>query len=76
MLNYLTWYLTWYLTNYLLSHNFISTDQLAFRKQHLTQTALHRVVDDWLESMDNGEFTTLCMFDFRTIESLSCTIVN
>ena len=51
------------LFNYLLSHNFISTDQSAFRKQHTTQTALHRVVDDWLESMDNGEITALCMFD-------------
>ena len=53
------------LFNYLLSHNFISADQSAFRKQHSTQTALHRVVDDWLESMKNGEITALCMFDLR-----------
>ena len=45
------------LLTYLRSHNFISTDQSAFRKQHSTQTALHRVVEDWLESMDNGEIT-------------------
>ena len=55
------------LFTYLRSHNFISTDQSAFRKQHSTQTALHRVVDDWLESMDNGEITALCEdLEFKT----------
>ena len=53
------------LLNYLLSHNVIYTDQSAFRKQHSTQSALHRVADEWLESMDISEITALCMFDLR-----------
>ncbi len=33
---------------YLEVNNLITSDQSAYRNQHNTQTALHRVVDDWL----------------------------
>ena len=33
---------------YLEVNNLITSDQSAHRNQHNTQTALHRVVDDWL----------------------------
>ena len=29
-------------------NNLITSDQSTYRNQHNTQTALHRVVDDWL----------------------------
>ena len=33
---------------YLESNNLLKSDQSAYRAQHSTQTALHKVVDDWL----------------------------
>ena len=35
------------LMGYLEVNNIITSDQSAYRNQHNTQTALHRVVDDW-----------------------------
>ena len=54
-----------FLSNYLAEKQFISTDQSAFLKHHSTQTALHKVVDDWLDAMNNGMLTGLCMFDIQ-----------
>ena len=33
---------------YLEINDLITIDQFAYRQQHNTQTALHRVIDDWL----------------------------
>ena len=35
---------------YLEVNTHITSDQSAYRNQHNTQTALHRVVDDWLDN--------------------------
>ena len=32
---------------------------------HSTQTALHKVVDDWLYNITDGLHTTVCSFDIR-----------
>ena len=45
------------LSNYIAEKQFISTDQSAFLKHHSTQTALHKVVDDCLDTMNNGMLT-------------------
>ena len=48
---------------YLEVNNLITSDQSAYRNQHITQTALHRVVDDWLYNISNGNLTGVCSFD-------------
>lgn len=48
---------------YLEKHSFISTDQSAYIKYHSTVTALHRIVDDWLQNIDDGNITAVCFLD-------------
>jgi hypothetical protein len=60
------------LLNYLVEHNFISNHQSAFIKYHSTQTLLHKVVDNWLENIDNGLITGVCFFDVaKCFDSIS-----
>ena len=58
--------------NYLEINNLITIDQSAYMRQHNTQIALHRVVDDWLYNMSDGNLTGVCSFDitkcFDTID--------
>ena len=49
--------------DYLESHSFISMDQSAYLKMHSTQTCLHRVIDDWLEHINDGELTGAYLLD-------------
>ena len=48
---------------YLESHDFISHDQSAYLKRHSTQTSLHRVIDDSLENINEGDLTGACLLD-------------
>ena len=48
---------------YLLDNDLISIDQFAFLKNHSTVTSLHRLVDDWYESFNEGEYVLACFFD-------------
>ena len=48
---------------YLEVNNLITSDQSAFRNQYNRQTALHRVVDDWLDNVSDGNLTGVCSFD-------------
>jgi hypothetical protein len=50
---------------YLLDNDYISIDQSAYRKCHSTQTALHRVTDDWLDNICDGLFTGVCCLDIK-----------
>ena len=45
------------------SHKFISIDQSAYLKRHSTQTSLHRVIDDWLEQINDNSLTGTCLLD-------------
>ena len=47
----------------LILNDLITIDQSACRQQHNTQTALHRVIDDWLCKMSDGNLTAVCSFD-------------
>ena len=40
--------------DYLETNHLITVDQSAYLKQHNTQTALHKVIDDWLYNMSDG----------------------
>ena len=41
----------------------ITIDQSAYRQRYDTQTELHRVIDDWLCNMSDGNVTAVCSFD-------------
>ena len=51
------------LLTFLDANNLISNDKSAYLKNHSTQTSLHRVMEDWLENINEGEFTGACIFD-------------
>ena len=38
-------------------------DQSAYMQRHSTQTSLHRVIDDWLENVNDGAITGACLLD-------------
>ena len=48
--------------SYLLCHDFITVEQSAFLKNHSTVTCLHRVIDDWLEALNEREVVAVCFF--------------
>ena len=51
--------------SYLTEHSLITCDQSAYLSKHNTQTSLHRVIDEWLISMDDGMFIGTCALDIR-----------
>ena len=38
-------------------------DQSAFLKRYSTQTSLHRVIDDWLDQINDNSLTGACLLD-------------
>lgn len=57
---------------YLIVHKLISCEQSAFIKYHSTQTAVHKVIDDVLDNINEGFINGACFFDltkcFDTID--------
>ena len=57
---------------YLLAHAFITQIQSSFMKHNSIQTSLRRVMDSFLDNINHGEFTGVCLFDlakcFDTID--------
>lgn len=51
------------LCNYLQDNNLIHDQQSGFRKQHSCQTALTKLVDDWLYAIDNGDIVGTVLLD-------------
>ena len=49
--------------DYLEEYNFISLDQSAYLKRHSTITSLHRVIDNWLESMNDEMLIGAVFYD-------------
>ena len=61
-----------------LEEHFISMDQSAYIKIYSTQTSLHRVIDDWLETVNDGAIyiTIACMLDIsKSFDSTNHTIL-
>ena len=50
---------------YFIEHDMISSDQFAFLKNHSTVGCLHRLVDDWYEAINEGEYVMACFFDIK-----------
>ena len=62
--------------DFLEEHSFISMDQSAYLKRHSTQTSLHRVIDDWLENVNDGAITGACLLDIsKCFDSMNRTIL-
>ena len=53
------------LMKYFIEHSFVSHEQSAFLKARSTQTFLHRVIDQFLENINNGELTGVTLFDIK-----------
>ena len=45
------------LVRFLEEHSFITPDQSAYLKGHSMQTSLHRVIDDWLNDINEDQIT-------------------
>ena len=43
--------------------HFITPDQSAYLNGHSTQTSLHRVIDDWLDNINESQITSVCLLD-------------
>ena len=50
--------------NYLSAFELLHVEQSGFRQFHSCQTALTKLVDTWLEEMDNGNITGVSFLDF------------
>ena len=62
--------------SYMLDNDLISIDQFAFLKNHSTVTSLHRLVDDWFEAFNEGEYVLACFFDImKCFDSINHTIL-
>ena len=64
------------LVNYLEEHSFITPDQSAYMKGHSTQTSLNRVIDDWLENINENQITGVCRLDIsKCFDTISRSIL-
>ena len=60
------------LMSYLDEHAFISTVRSAYLKGHSTQTTLHRVVDEWLENINDNQTIGVCLLNiFKCFDTIS-----
>ena len=51
-------------------------DQSAYLKRHFTQTSIHRVIDDWLENVNDRAITGACLLDIsKYFDSINHTIL-
>ena len=53
------------LITYINENSFITPSQSAFLRLHSTHTALHKVIDNWLEAIDTGLITRVCFYDMK-----------
>jgi len=61
---------------YLAENNFLSVDQSAYRAHHNTQTALCRVIDDWLDCLCDDMSIGVCMLDIsKCFDTINHTIL-
>ena len=64
------------LIRYLEEHSFITPDQSAYLKGHSTQTSLHRVIDDWLDNINEDKIIGMCLLDIsKCFETINHSIL-
>ena len=54
--------------DYFIKHDLITIyiDQFAFLKKHSTAGCLHRIIDDWYEAFNEGEFVMAYFFSSKS----------
>ena len=50
---------------FLTTHKLLIQQQSGFREKHSCHTALIKIIDKWLEELDNGNFTAILFLDFK-----------
>ena len=64
------------LLSFLEQHHFISPDQSAFLKFNSTVSSIHKVVDNWLNNIEEGLITCVCLFDItKCFDSISHSVL-
>ena len=64
------------LLDYLEKYDFISCDQSAFLNKHSTVTAIHKIVDNWIQNIDEGQITCVCFFYIKKcFDSISHSVL-
>jgi hypothetical protein len=53
------------LLKYLECNNLLNGDQSAFIRNHNTQTAIHRVTEDWIDNISDHMLTGVCSLDIK-----------
>ena len=62
--------------NYLSAFELLHVEQSGFRQFHSCQTALTKLVNTWLEEMDNGNITGVSFLHFRKVTIYLLTNLN
>ena len=61
---------------YLVEHSFLDPYQSAYRKNHSTQTALLKLTEDVLDTIDDSEVTLLVLLDFsKAFDTINHTLL-
>jgi len=63
-------YVSKYLKNYLETNNLLYNRQSGFRKHHLCQTALIKILDDWISAVDKNEIVGTLFLDLSKVFDL------
>ena len=64
------------LVNYLKEHSSITPDQTPYLKGYSTPTSLHRVIDHWLENINEKQITGVCLLDIsKCFDTISHSIL-
>lgn len=48
-------------------HSLLTCDQSAFREKHSTVTAAHKLIDDLLDNINEGQINGSCFLDLITV---------
>ena len=64
------------LLTHLIEQQLLSKNQFAYIKGRSTETALHKIIDNWLNNIDNGKITGTCFLDLsKCFDTVSHSIL-
>ena len=64
------------LLTHLIEQHLLSKNQFAYIKGRSTETALHKIIDNWLNNIGNGKITGACFLDLsKCFDTVSHSIL-
>ena len=64
------------LLTHLIEQHLLSKNQFAYIKGRSTETTLHKIIDNWLNNIDNGKITGACFLDLsKCFDTVSHSIL-